>query len=630
MARAIAPRAARPVLSCVLAAMLAALAVAPARATIDPKARAVVDRYVQAIGGPAAIAPRSVHTVSTLQAFMMTGRVESWTVRPDRSASRVEIGPMKMSSGTSGANAWRTDLSGKVVRLDGKDLDDARGGAWFDSDAWLEPDQGGGTVTWKEETSDSTGRYAVLTLQPPVGNPRTAWFDQKSGLLVRSGARNDQTQIVTRLSDYRPAGGRLVAYSSVTEVVGQPMNTVRMTLDSVTAGEPIPDSRFAPPEEQVAAKYLKTPGLARLPFEYVARHVWIKASVNGQPPVDFIFDTGASATVLDSSYAAKIGIRTVGEQQGQGAGAMGRVAFAVVPKLQVVATDGDGVELDDVRVAVLSVNALLAPYFWRDCAGVVGFDFISRFVDEVDYDRHVLTLRDPATFRYEGKGAAIPMTLANAVPVVPMRIDGVPGEFRVDVGSGSTVDLHSPFVKKHGFAQKAARSVDATGGGFGGTFTSRIVRLDSLAIGPFAWKEPLVSLSEATVGAFASEDYAGNIGNRLLERFKVTLDYERRQLWLEPGALYGRRDPMTRTGVQLARESDTVRVMEVLAGSPAERAGVRRHDVVTQLDGRPVETYGPDGISQVLDEGPEGSEHTLTVIREGKPRAIKIRLKEML
>jgi len=280
---------------------------------------------------------------------------------------------------------------------------------------------------------------------------------------------------------------------------------------------------------------------------------------------------------------------------------------------------------------VLSVNSVLAPYFWRDCAGVIGFDFINRFVNEIDFDARLLTLRDPKTFQYAGPGTAIPMTLAGHTPVVTLKLDGgITGDFRVDVGSGSTVDLHTPFVKRHELMTKAGRGVELMGGGFGGTFTTRIVRMKKLEIGPYSWADPVVSLSQATAGAFTSEDYAGNIGNRLLERFKVTLDYERRQMWLEPGKLYARRDPMSRSGIQLVRYADTVKVAAVLAGSAAEKAGLRADDMVTALDGKPVLELGFEGVAAILDESAEGSTHTLDITRAGKAKKIKIRLKEML
>jgi predicted metalloprotease with PDZ domain len=157
-----------------------------------------------------------------------------------------------------------------------------------------------------------------------------------------------------------------------------------------------------------------------------------------------------------------------------------------------------------------------------------------------------------------------------------------------------------------------------------------MVRMKKIELGPFAWADPLVSLSQATAGAFTSEDYAGNIGTRILERFKVTLDYERRQMWLEPGARYPRRDVLARSGMQLARAADTVRVMAVLPGSAGAAAGLREGDVVTALDGRPAAALEPADVTAVLDEGAEGSTHTLDVLRDGKKKRLKIKLKEML
>jgi hypothetical protein len=616
----------------VLGLWLATLLVAPAvRAQVAPEAKPVLDRYVQAMGGPAYATEHALHTKATVEAFAMKGSTETWTVRPDHYLMHFAIGPLALSMGYDGAVGWRTDTNGKILKLDGKDLEEAKASTWFDSDGYLLPGGGGGRVVLVGEESDSLGRYTVLELTPPAGREHRAYFDTKTGLLARTITKNDQQTVVTRYSDYRSVAGRQMAFTSVTDVVGQPMNSIHLTVDSVWVNPELPADFFAMPAEQGAGvTYLKTPGTARLPFDYRGRHVWLKASVNGGPPADFIFDTGASITVIDSAYAAKIGLQTEGLQQGEGAGAMGNASLASLKSLQVVGDDGDGIALQDVKVAVLNLNGILAPYFWRDCAGLVGFDFVDRFVDEIDYDARTLVLRDPKTFQYAGRGTAVPMTLAGHTPVVTMKLDGTyEGGFRLDVGSGSTVDLHAPFVKQHDLEAKIGHAVESLGGGFGGTFTTRTVRMHKLEIGPYSWAEPIVSLSGATTGAFASEDYAGNIGNRLLERFKVTLDYERRQLWLEPGKLYARRDPFTRAGIQLGRAADSVKVMYVLKDSPAEKAGLRVDDVVTAFDGKPIASLTPDDISAVLDEGPLGT-HVIAVLRDGKAKKISIRLKEML
>jgi Aspartyl protease/PDZ domain len=602
-----------------------------AHASITPEAKRVLDRYVHAVGDPAS--ERTEHEVATLTAFGLTGRTESWLQRPNQTASLTELGPFKLREGFDGTAGWRTDPGGKLLVLDGKDLEKAKAAAWFEAELFLLPDQGGGAVAAAGVEKDSLlGPLDVLELTPPVGNSRRYSFDPKTGLPVREVAKNDQQTIVSTLTDYAMIAGRLRPRLTTTEIVGAPANTIRVTLDSVWVNIDIPATQFAAPVENAApVKYLKTEGIARIPFEYRGKHVWVHASVNGGPPADFIFDTGASITVIDSTYAAKIGLVSEGRQQGQGAGASGGASFTRLQTLRVTAEDGDGVEMTGVQAGVLSVNPFLAPFFWRDAAGVLGFDFINRFVDEIDFDHQVLTLRDPKTFQYAGKGTPIPMTLAGHAPIIQMTLNGkYSGGFRVDVGSSSTVDLHTPFVKKNHLETVGGKGMNVMGGGFGGTFTNRIVRLDKLQLGPFAWTRPIVSLSGAEAGAFTSEDYAGNIGNRLLERFTCTFDYDRRLLYLEPGKRYALPDEFSRAGVQLARTGDLVRAMSVLPNSPAAISGVREGDEVISLDGVPVLTMTPDAVSDVLDRGKAGSVHSLELRRDGKVSKVKVTLKDML
>ncbi len=592
----------------------------PAHATITPEAQAVVERYIEATGGRAALdRVGSLYMRMTIEAFGFKGTAEAWTVAPDREASDVTLGPFHVRDGYDGARGWRLDPSGKLLKLDGKDLEDAVAGAWFANERWLAPDQGGGNVTLVGQEKDSTGTFTVLEVAPPAGRSRRMYIDPGTGLVARVVAIRDVHTMVTTNSEWRVIGGRKVATRAVQAVVGMPANTVTQTLDTLQVNVEVPSSRFAPPDEQPAAmRWLRKEGEAQLPFEYRGRHVWVRGSIDGGPPADFIFDTGASMTVLDSAYAARIGLKPEGAMEGQGASASGNVSFARLKTLRLESPAGDGIELQDVKVGVLSINAVLAPFFWRDCAGIIGFNVLGRFVDRIDYDARTLTFYEPRTFAYAGRGARVPFRLAGSIPAVSMTVDGrYTGEFRIDVGSSSTVDLHTPFVKQHGLLAKAKRRAEVMGGGFGGTFTSTLTRMGSLTLGPYTWKGALVSLQSGGTGMLASADYAGNVGNQILDRFTLTIDYERRVLWLEPGKGVGRRDAFSRLGAQLVLIDGAVRVGQLLPGSPAEKAGLRDRDEVVTIDGRPALDYGPDAINRMFEERRAGTRTVFEVRRDG-------------
>ena len=608
------------------------LLAAPSGAAITPDAQKVVTRYLKAVGGREAwMSERSMRLKGTLQAVGLKGQIESWSQRPDRSASITSIGPFTIREGIAGQVAWQVDQNGKLATRDGKDLEDAQASAYFENDLWLMDDQGGGNVKQIESARDSSGRYDVLEVAPPVGRSRRLWFDTKTGRLARVVAKRDQQTIVNRMLDYQRIEGRLRPRTTVVEVEGMPMNTARMTLDSVWVNPALDAAVFAPPRAATSdVRFIGTHEAARIPFAYRTRHVWVKASVNGGPPEDFLVDTGASLTVIDSAYAAKRGIATEGQIGVTGAGASGGASFSAVDSVVLTGGPGTGVVIGHQKVAVLALNEHLEPFFWRPVAGVLGYDFISRFVMEVDYDHEILTLYDPATFQYRGSGKPVPLTMAGNIPVAKARLDGIEGDFRLDVGSGSPVDMHSPFVKEHDLLAKAGKSFEVTGGGFGGTFVSTLCRMKTFGIGPYEWKAPLVVLSQATTGGLASEDYAGNIGNQILERFKVTFDYDRRVIYLEPGELYPQRDRFSMAGFQLAKLDDRYEAMQVLPGSAAAKAGLQPGDRVLAIDKQPVTSWDPEKLRQLFENGKAGEKHSIEVERGKKKKKLTLTLAELL
>jgi len=619
-----------------LALALAATA-APARATIAPNARTVVEHYVAAAGGRAAFdSVRTVRTVARIQALGMAGTTVTYAARPDRRASVTNLGPFRIPEGIDGQQGWRADPGGKILVLDGKDLIDARASAWFENQMWTTAGEGGGQVRVSGADKDANGTYTILEVTPPVGDPRRYWFDDRTHLVVRESMRHDQNEVTGEMSDWRDAGGRKFPFHAVERISGMPANDLTIDIDSVIVNGPVDPAVFRRPDADSdttsgAIRWLATPGHARIPCAYRARHVWVRASVNGAPPADFLFDTGASITILDSTYAARIGIATQGTAQGQGAGSMGSATFAEIDSLRLAGAD-DGIVIKRQKIGVLSLNKDLEPFFWRPVAGVVGADFITRVVTTVDYDAQTLTFDDPATFTYAGAGKAVPFTLAANMPAVEMTLDGTwTGSFRVDVGSSGTVDLHGPFVEKNGLAQHVkGKRIEVTGGGFGGTFTSTLTRMKSVALGPYTWADPMLTFSGARTGALASEYYAGNIGNHVLERFRCTFDYERRQLWLEPSKRFGERDRFSRSGVQLARTEGRVIAMQVIPGSPAYKAGLREGDEVATIDGRAAGEWSPASLQDLFEGAAPGRVVAVEVAQGAKKKKLSMKLEDLL
>jgi hypothetical protein len=270
---------------------------------------------------------------------------------------------------------------------------------------------------------------------------------------------------------------------------------------------------------------------------------------------------------------------------------------------------------------------------WRKMAGLIGYDFLGRFVVEIDYDKQVVTFRDPEHFTYHGAGAAIDMKLMGGIPIITVGFDhGCSGEFLVDVGNAFSVVVHGSLVKDCRLFSRVTdrKQVKIYGGGVGGAFQSWLCRLDTLSVGPFSIVQPIVALSLSTHGMVGSENYGGNIGSGELERFKCTFDYARRKLYLEPGAGYRERDRYSRIGAYLLRAHERVFAWGVVHGSPADEAGLKDDDEVVEIDGRAAKTFTPEELDRLFVDGEIGSTHTMMVLHELKPTKITLTLHDVI
>lgn len=637
------PRIRRP-----LAFALALAAVAwPAvtHASITPSAQSVVDRYVAATGGAAALAAdTSRHVRGRLNTLELRGTFESWSHAPDRFRTRTSLGTLRIVQGLDGDLGWQTDLESRhVTTLDGPELEHLKGEAYFDNEMWARPGQGGGAVTQGSSSFRDGEEWVSLDVKPPHGRACTLWFRESDSLLARVVIHGEHGDGSQSFDEYRRLGGRRRptiqrAGDKDWRFTWDPHDAPdqeQETVDSVLVNPPVAATWYAPPASRLAAAtWRRTPGVAKLPFRFGSQHVWLRASINGLPPADFILDTGASQTTIDADYAEEIGLTHEGRMSVQGMGGDDDATFGQVASLELLGgADGDGVTLKNFKVSMLGLADDEKPFLWRRMCGLIGYDVLSRFVVEIDYDRQIVTLRDPKHFTYTGKGQALDMKLTQGVPLVHVAVDSVcGGDFLVDVGNAFGVIVHGAAVRRCDLLDRVQgrKQLELYGGGVGAGFVSWVTRLDRIAIGPYVIPKPVVGLTLGTQGMVGSLDVAGNIGSTMLQRFICTFDYDHRKLYLEPGKHFADPERWSRCGTVFARLYDKVIAAGVLHGSAADKAGLQPRDEVTTIDGKPVMSYTPEEMDALFMNGAPGTSHTLAIVRDGAHKTLTLTLQDAL
>jgi len=375
-------------------------------------------------------------------------------------------------------------------------------------------------------------------------------------------------------------------------------------------------STFSPGVPAARVPFVDAPA-AVVPFELIKRHIFLKINVNSGDPLWFILDTGDKYALIDLDRAKAKGLNLQGQINvgGVGAGSL-RGAYVKDAAFTVAGLEGFSQPLS----LALPLGAM-APQFGHDIDGILGADFIKQFVVEIDYAKRVLRLHDKQRFTYSGPGEAIPAHLnPNGHPIIKAEVtvqgEPIKAEFVVDLGSGGSLVLHSPFVNEHHLLGPDRTTIRAIGGGgAGGETFGRLGRISGLKIGSFTIDSPMTRFSTDTHGAFANSVIQGNIGQQIMSKFKVLLDYERERIILEPNATYKEPIGNASSGLNIVAEGKdykTFRVKDVLENSPGTDAGLLKDDVIVAINDRPAAALT---LSSIVDQFEVSAQYKLLVRR---------------
>ena len=112
--------------------------------------------------------------------------------------------------------------------------------------------------------------------------------------------------------------------------------------------------------------------------------------VNGEGPFDFVLDTGATFTCLEPMLSRRLRLRerpgTVGV--GAGIGSAGQVRLVQLDSLRV-----GGTTVEDLTACEVDLPNAAAVGIEMD--GLLGLNFLKPFRVTLDFEREVLTLREP-------------------------------------------------------------------------------------------------------------------------------------------------------------------------------------------------------------------------------------------
>ena len=149
-----------------------------------------------------------------------------------------------------------------------------------------------------------------------------------------------------------------------------------------------------------AIRYSFGGNAAQIPATFLNNLIFIPIQLNGGTPGFFLLDSSAEVTSIEPGAAP---------------GATGNALSYAVLKMP-------GVQVPMVTLPVVA-HPKFAEQFGQTVRGVLGRDFLSRTVVEINYNRQTLQIYDPASFTYSGQGTSFPVSMTPAGPAVRAKFE---------------------------------------------------------------------------------------------------------------------------------------------------------------------------------------------------------------
>lgn len=375
-----------------------------------------------------------------------------------------------------------------------------------------------------------------------------------------------------------------------------------------------------------------------IPFDYSNNFIVVTIVLNEIFPLRFIFDTGAENTVLirreitdllQVDYHKRFSI--------QGAD-LNQPLFAYLAR-------GIQLRLGDLRALERSILVLEEDYFHFDqfsgidVQGILGADFFRRFIVKINYQKQLITLQDPATFR-PPRGARYfeyPIDMHRNKPYLTTQTvltndTLIDTKLLLDTGASIPLLLYTSTHPNLRIPEKVIQS--NIGVGLGGVIYGYLGRIKKMQLAEIAFNEVLTNFQEVPPAVDSSflHQRNGIMGNQMLERFVVVIDYIKEKLYLQPDPRYKNDFLFDRSGLVLAASGDNLNkftVFDLVPASPAARAGLQRGDEIRSVNGLPARFLQLEDLNQKLRKK-VGKRIKLVILRNDQRLEVEFKLEQLI
>lgn len=327
-----------------------------------------------------------------------------------------------------------------------------------------------------------------------------------------------------------------------------------------------------------------------VPFKQSNGFILLEVRLANTFPLTFLFDTGAENTILfHKEYSDILNIKYDKKIKIHGAD-LSTDLYAHVARNMDISIENTIYGTRDILV--LDKQSLELPNVMGiNIDGIIGGSFFRGLVISIDYDKEKIKFIDPLKFKPPSDFSELDLEINGNKPYLMSKTYTAPDritESKLLLDTGSAIPLLLHTNADTSFVLPPNLMIGSLGTGLGGLILGFKGKLHKVEFGRFAFENVITAFQEidSTFLANGMLIRDGLLGNELLSRFEVIIDYFRSKLYLKPNKDYTKAFKYDRSGIilfALGRKFNQFVINAIIDGSPAHKADLRQGDKILKM-----------------------------------------------
>jgi hypothetical protein len=329
---------------------------------------------------------------------------------------------------------------------------------------------------------------------------------------------------------------------------------------------------------QPAAKFV-----TRFPFTILTGGIIIvEARLDNIPDtLNFVLDTGSGGISLDSATVQYFNLpATASERTVKGIGGVRKVSFVSNRTLHL-----PGLPVEHLNFHVNDYGLLTSVYGVK-IDGIIGFSFLQRYIVKINYNTNELEVWFPGQIKYPRGGYLLRPTI-NGIPVMQAKVKDQftrGGSFYFDTGAGLCFLISDEYERDSAILKKNKKIITTQVEGLGGKKSLKISTVSEVKFGPYRFRKVPTYIFNDEFKITNYPYLGGLIGNDLLRRFNLIINYAVNEIHLLPNNHYSDPFDYSYTGLGIYNVDGQIRIEDVIEDSPGDKAGLKAGDIIVAIN----------------------------------------------